>query len=115
MALPPVLPPPPPYTEPNVLHTNKLLVEGYNAALGVLAITQPDLHQVRYHREQIWSELVPLLDVVLKSTSDAATCSWCHATTITIADLFNRLTESEAVAQHRSAITHAFIDSHNGC
>jgi hypothetical protein len=70
-------------------------MEGYGAALNMLKITQPDLHQVRYHRERIWSELIPLLDVVLVSTSNAATRSWCHATAITIADYSTNLLKAK--------------------
>jgi hypothetical protein len=104
MVLPPVLPPPPPLLGSDVLRANEILTEGYHAAQNVLAVAQPDLHRVHYHQERIWSELVPLLDVILESTSDAATRSWCSAVTIVVADLFNQLTEHEALARHRFAI-----------
>ena len=104
MVLPPVLPPPPPHLEPDVLRANEILAKGYHVARNVLNMSQPDLHQLHYHRERIQSELVPLLDVVLESTSDAATCSWCHVVTATMADLFNQLTEHEAWAQQRFEI-----------
>jgi hypothetical protein len=91
-----------------VLRANEILAKGYHMARNILQITQPDLHQVHYHRERILSELIPLLDLVLQTASDAATCSWCHAVTVIIADLFNQLTEREASAQHRCVISHAF-------
>ena len=102
MALRPDLPPPP-HPEPNVLRANEIIMEGYHAAQNVLEITEPDLQRVRYHRERILSEVIPLLDVVLESTSDAATQSWCGMVTVAVADLYNQLAESEAVAQHRFA------------
>ena len=73
-------------------------------ARNVLNISQPDLGQIHYHQERIRSELVPLLDILLESTSDPATRSWCYVATPTIADLFNQLTKHEAWAQHRFEI-----------
>lgn len=104
MALPPDLPPLPPHPKPDVLRADEIISEGYHAARNVLAIAEPDLQRVRYHQERISSEVIPLLDVVPESTSDAATHSWCGTVAATVADLFNQLTESKAVAQHRFTI-----------
>ena len=106
MALPPFLPSPPLHLEPDVLRVNEILAKGYHAARTILDLPHADIHRVNYHRERIRSELIPLLDAVVESTSDAATCSWCHTVTVTVADLFNQLTEREALAQHRFEISH---------
>ena len=103
MNLPSTLPSPP-RLEPNVAHANNILNNGYHAARNILDLVHPNLNQLHYHREHIWSELIPLLDTILESTSDAATRSWCCRVTETIADLFNRLVECEASAQHKSAV-----------
>jgi hypothetical protein len=108
MALPPDLPPPPPHPEPNVLRANEIITEGYHAARNILAITKPDLQCVRHHREHILSEVIPLLDIVSGSTSDAATHAWCGTVTIAVADLFNQLAESEAEAQHMFEISRLY-------
>ena len=101
MVLPPALPSPPPHLSPDAFRVNEILAKGYNVARNILSLAQPDLHRVRYHRERISSELVPLLDALLEGTSDAATHSWCYMVTVTVADLFNQLAEREALAQHR--------------
>ena len=111
MVLPPILPPPPPHLEPDVLRVNEILVKGCHVAQEVLGLAQPDLHRLCYHQERIRSELIPLLDAVMESTSDTATCSWCSVVTVTIASLFNRLTEHEALARHRFVNLQVFLDS----
>ena len=98
MALPSTLPLPPSHLEPDIFHANEILVKGYHAARNVLNLEQVDLHQIHFHQERIWSELLPLLDTLLESTSDPAMCSWCYVTTATIADLFGQLTKHEASA-----------------
>ena len=113
MILQPVLPPPPPDLEPDVLRANEILMSGYHVAQEVLGLVQPDLHRLRYHRERIWSELVPLLDAVMESASNMATCSWCSTVTIAIADLFNRLTKHEALARHRCVTPYVSPDSYD--
>lgn len=115
MVLSPLLPPPPPHLEPDVLRLNEILSKGYHVAKSVLDIAQPDLHRVHYHQERIWSEFIPLLDAVLESSSDAATRSWCCAVTVAVADLFNQLAEREASAQHRFTILHVSPDIFNEC
>src|SRR5882757_5454282 len=116
MVLPSTLPPPPgpPHLEPDVLHAYEILAKGYCAARGLLDLAQPNLHRVRYHQERIWSELVPLLDVILESTSMVATRSWCHTVTVTIAELFNRLAHCETLAQCRFVILSISPSSHMG-
>ena len=107
--------PPPPHPEPDVVRANEILVKGYCAAQNVLTLTQLDLHQVHYHQDRVWSELIPLLDVISESTSDAATRSWCHTVTITIANLFNELVRRESLAQQRFVTLPIFPDSSDGC
>ena len=114
MDLPSVLPPPP-HLEPDVVHANRILANGYHAARGVLNLVHPNLDQIRYHQERVWSELIPLLDAILESTSDAATHSWCCRVTEAIADLFNQLTQHEVSAQHRFEILTASPDGYDGC
>lgn len=114
MVLPLVLPPPPPHLEPDVLHANEILSRGYHVARRILDLTQPDLHQVHYHQERVRSELVPLIDAILESTSDAATRSWCFAVTVTVADLFNQLTEHKAFALHKFIILHTSPGNYDG-
>ena len=114
MDLPSVLPPPP-RLKPDIVHMNRILTNGYHAARGVLNLMYPNLDQIRYHQERVWSELVPLLDAILESASDAATRSWCCGITKTVADLFNRLTQCEASAQHRFEARSVSLDSRNGC
>jgi len=103
MVLPLTLPPLPPSLDPDILHANEILVNGYHAAWGVLNLMQPDINQVRYHLECVRSELVLLLNAISESTSDAATRSWCCMVTETVAYLFNQLTQHEASVQHRSS------------
>ena len=114
MVLPLALQPPPSYLEPDVLRANEILSRGYCVARNILDTPQADLHQIHYHRERVQSELVPLLDAILESTSDAATRSWCYAVTTTVADLFNQLTEHEALASHRFVTPHVFPESRDG-
>jgi hypothetical protein len=104
MVLPSTLPPPPPHLGPDVIRANELLVNGYRVARDVVNLGQPNLHQVRYHQERVWSELVPLLDAVFESASDTATRSWCYKVTETITDLFNHLTQCEASVLHRFVV-----------
>ena len=115
MDLPLTLPPPPPCLEPDVVHANEILVNAYHAARGVTSLVHPDPNQVRYHQERIWSELVPLLGAIFESTSDADTRSWCCGVTETIAELFNRLTQCEALAQGRFVVPSVSPDGRNGC
>jgi len=115
MVLPSTLPPPPPHLEPDIVHAKEILANGYRAARDVLNLVQPDLNQIHYHQERVWSELVPLLDTIFESTSDAATRSWCCRVTEAIAYLFNQLIQCEASAQHRFAFPSASPDSRNGC
>ena len=98
MALPSVLPPPLPHLEPDILCANEILVKGCCAAQRILDLVQVDLHQVHFHQERIWSELVPLLDVMLESTSGSTMRSWCYVAATTFADLFDELTKCEASA-----------------
>ena len=101
MVLPLILPPLPLHPKHDVLHVNEILTKGYHVARCILDLVQLDLHQIHYHKKHIWSEFVPLLDIILESTSDMATHSWCHAVTMTFAHLFHQLTECEALAKHR--------------
>jgi len=103
MTLPSILPSPP-HLDPDVARANRILANAYHAAQRVLNLAHPDINQVRYHQERIWTELVPLLDAILESTSDTAMRSWCCEVTETIANLFNQLTQCEALAQHRFAV-----------
>ena len=103
MDLPSALPPPP-HLDPDVVRANRILENGYRAAWDTLKIVNPDINQIRYHQERVWSELVPLLDAVSESTSDAAMRSWCCRVTEMIADLFNQLTQREVSSQHRSTV-----------
>lgn len=66
-------------------------MKGYHAARNVLNLEQVDVHQIHFHQDRIWSELLPLLDTLLESTSDPAMRSWCYIATATIADLFSRI------------------------
>ena len=75
MILPSALPLLSPHPEPDVVHANEILVTGYRAAWNVLGLAQPDLHQIRYQQERVWSDFIPLLDAILDSTSDTATHS----------------------------------------
>ena len=115
MVLPSTLPPPPLHLGPDIIHAKEILASGYHAARDVLNLVQPDLNQVRYHQDRVWSELVPLLDAVFESTSDTATRSWCCSVAETIAHLFNHLTQCEASTQHRFVVPSAPPDSRNGC
>jgi len=103
MDLPSVLPPPP-HLDPDIARANRILANAYHAARSILSLAQPDINQVRYHQERVWTELVPLLDVILESTSDTAMRSWCCGVTKIIANLFNQLTQCEASAHRRFAV-----------
>ena len=104
MVLSPTLPLPPPHAELDVIRVNEILTRGYSAARDVVNLGQPDLHQVHHHQERVRSELVPLLNAVFESTSDAATRSWCFTVAEAITDLFNRLMQCEASARHRFVV-----------
>ena len=99
MVLPSALPSPPPRLESDVVHAGEILASGYYTARRVVDLAQPDLHQVRYHQERVRSELIPLLDAIFGSTSDAATRCWCLAVTATFTDLFNCLAQHETSTQ----------------
>jgi len=109
MILPSTLPPLPPSLDPDVVHANEILVNGYHAAQDVLDLAQPDINQVRYHQERTRSELVPLLEAIYEGTSDTATRSWCYAVTETLAYLFNELTQREASVRARFAVLSALL------
>jgi len=111
----PLMLPPSPSLDPDVAHANEILVNGYRAARGVLDLVQPDINQVRYHQERIRLELVPLLDAISESTSDAATRSWCFTVTEMAAHLFNQLTQREASIQHRFTVPSAPLNIPNAC
>lgn len=99
MNLPFVLPPLPHLHEPDVLRAHTILQNGYTAARGVVNLGQPDVHQVHYHQGHVQSELVPLLDAIVTSTSDPAVVSWCCVATASFADLYNCLMQCETSAQ----------------
>ena len=111
MVLPFTLPALPPHPKPDVLHANKILVKGYCTARSILDLVRPDFHQVRYHQERVWLELVPLLDAIRESTLDPATRSWCYVVTATFANLFNQLTEHGALTRHGFVILNATLKS----
>lgn len=112
MALPSSLPPSPDLHEPDVLRARTILQNGYLAARDVADLEQPDLHQVHYHQERVLSDLVPLLDAISTSVSDAATLSWCYATTTSFVNLYARLTQREKSAKHRFDLMHGCRTSH---
>ena len=94
-------PPPPGRPEPDVLRAHSILESGYLAAQDVANLGQPDLHQTRYHQERVSSELVPLLDAIAASTSDAVLLAWCYASTTSFVNLYKRLTQCEISARRR--------------
>jgi len=99
MVLPSILPPPPHLHEPDVLQAHTILQNGYIAARDVVNLGRPDVHQVHYHQERVQSELVPLLDAIATSTSNAAIVSWCCAVAASFADLYNCLAQCETSVQ----------------
>jgi hypothetical protein len=111
MDLPSSLPPLPAHLSLDLIRTSEILTNGYHAAKNTLASARPHLQQNRYHQERILSELIPLLDALLESTSDAVTRSWCFSATITLVDLFKRLTECEALEKDRFTLLNVCIDS----
>jgi len=101
MVLLSALPPPPHPLEPDVLQAHAVLHNGYLAARDVANLERPDLHQVRYHQEHVLSELVPLLDAISASTSDAAMLSWCYTATASFVKVYASLIQREESTQHR--------------
>jgi len=101
MDLPSALPPPPDTSDPNVLQAFAIVQNGYLAAHGVLNLGRPDPQQLRYHQGRVTSELIPLLDAISTSTPDPAIIPWSYVTAKSLADLYNCLSQREAVAQHR--------------
>ena len=99
MILSSTLPPPPRLHEPDVLHALAILQNGYTAAQDVVNLGRPDPHQAHFHQERVQSELIPLLDAIVTSTSDSATISWCCAAAASFADLYNWLTRCETSVQ----------------